>query len=177
MQKSCCCQDYQPKVTQDHPKVSPRQPKVVLDRLKMIQSQRKAVLDHPKVTQRYPKADPNWRVPWLCKIRGHFRSLSGFENHPHQNLTLSKKIIKNRLHPDWENRDFRPEWPGLQQKVAHFWNLDKISKKMRWVSSCAVDFLTRFWATISEKSDFDQIIEFWRKIFFQDQVWKVLWWA
>ena len=83
------------------------------------------------------------------------------------------KIGQNwRVHNDPEylcsqSHDFRPEWPGLQQKVVHFLNPDKILQKMKWVWPCAVDFLTRFWAIICPRI---KNIPFLTELFFKIKI-------
>ena len=56
-----------------------------------------------------------------------------------------------RLHLASQKRDFRVVPPGLHEKLGHFWNPDKILKKMKWCLLWARHFLTHFRPFLSKK--------------------------
>ena len=69
-----------------------------------------------------------------------------------------------------QKRDFRVLPPGLHEKLGHFWNPDKILKKMKWCWPWARHFLTHFRPILEyffrKNSNFDQKNPFLTEIFF-----------
>ena len=75
-----------------------------------------------------------------------------------------------RLHLASQKRDFRVVPPGLHKKLGHFWNPDKILKKMKWCWPWARHFLTHFRPILEyffrKNSNFDQKNPFLTENFF-----------